>query len=340
MGVDSRLLEKLVCPRDLSHLGERDGWLGCAHGHRYPIVEGVPVMLLDGIEQTIPVANESLEASVQEASDPLYLNSVGLSARERAEIALLAKPSGVIDPVVSYLVGATNGIAYRHLLGRLGSYPIPRLRLPEGEGASFLDVGCNWGRWCLAAARKGYRPVGIDPSLGAVMAAKRVARQLGVDALFVVGDARHLPFRTGAFDSIFSYSVIQHFDRRDAFRAVSEIGRCLRQGGASLVQMPTRFGVRCLYHQWRRGFKEGTAFDVRYYSVSTLREIFSAAIGGSRVSVDCFFGIGLQPSDWGMMPLKVKAAIAASELLRGLSRIFAPLKFVADSVYIESRKPV
>ena len=45
------------------------------------------------------------------------------------------------------------------------------LDLPRGP---LLDIGCSWGRWSLAAARKGYSVVGIDPSLGAVMAARRI----------------------------------------------------------------------------------------------------------------------------------------------------------------------
>ena len=46
----------------------------------------------------------------------------------------------------------------------------------------------------MSAAKKGYRAVGIDPSLGAVMAARRVARQLGLEIKCIVGDARFLPF--------------------------------------------------------------------------------------------------------------------------------------------------
>ena len=66
--------------------------------------------------------------------------------------------------MVAYLVAATNGFMYLHLLGKLSEYPIPDLRLPEGNGTPLLDVGCNWGRWSIAAARKGYAATGVDPS--------------------------------------------------------------------------------------------------------------------------------------------------------------------------------
>ena len=81
-------------------------------------------------------------------------------------------------------VGATNGILYKDAIGKLDHYPIPVLRMPPGAGRRLLDIGCNWGRWSIAAARLGYRPIGIDPSLGAVLAAKRVSEKLGLDVQF------------------------------------------------------------------------------------------------------------------------------------------------------------
>jgi hypothetical protein len=42
--------------------------------------------------------------------------------------------------------------------------------------------------------QRGYHAVGIDPSLGAIVAARRTARQLGVADAVCRGDARHLPF--------------------------------------------------------------------------------------------------------------------------------------------------
>ena len=113
------------------------------------------------------------------------------------------------------LTAATNGIAYRHLVGKLKEYPLPEIRLPQGNRQTFLDIGCSWGRWCIAAARKGYTPIGIDPSLGAVMAANRIARQMGLQIKYVVGDGRFLPFKPEALDCVFSYSVLQHFSRED-----------------------------------------------------------------------------------------------------------------------------
>ena len=135
-------------------------------------------------------------------------------------------------------VGATCGLMYIPLMGRLTSYPIPELRLPPGPGAgrTFLDVGCNWGRWSLAAARAGYVPIGIDPMLGAVRAAGRVARQLGLTCHFVTADARYLPLQAGTAQVAFSYSVLQHLAKHEVRRALREIRRVLVSGGEAVVQ--------------------------------------------------------------------------------------------------------
>lgn len=338
--MDQWLIDNLVCPRHKEDLGYDESYLSCPRGCQYPVVDGIPVMLLSEAEQTMSLANTSMKLSETANIDGgLYLDSLGVSAEQKQGILDLVKmPRTTIDPVVSYLIGATNGIAYKSLVGKLSEYPIPELRLPATNGARFLDIGCNWGRWSIAAARKGYLAVGIDPSLGAVVAARRVAGALGVNAIFIVGDARYLPIRTATVDQVFSYSVLQHFSRADTSLAAGEVGRVLKVSGRSLVQMPTKFGVRCLYHQLRRGFSDGSGFAVRYWSLPALRRLFYSSIGKTQFTVDCFFGIGLQYSDIRLMSFGLKAVVVASELLRRLGEIFYPLVYVADSVYISSIK--
>jgi SAM-dependent methyltransferase/uncharacterized protein YbaR (Trm112 family) len=341
MGVDPYLLEWLACPRHQLPLSEAGSSLSCREGHQYPVVNGIPVLLDEG-PQTIWFAENSLKHAWRQqdhrAQDPYYLDTM-ISPPEQAKFKdFLSRTGDPVDPVVSLLVAATNGVAYRHLVSKLPDYPIPWLRLPSAKGQVLLDVGCSWGRWCIAAARLGYRPIGIDPSLGAVLAARRVGVQLGLDLRFVVGDARSLPFQSGSFDVAFSYSVLQHFSREDAVRAIREIGRTLRAKGRSLIQMPAPLGLRCIYHQARRGFREERGFEVRYWGVPALRRVFTELVGPTSFSVDCFFGIGLQASDLHFMPPLYRAVIRASELLRKTSRLVPGLTYIADSVYVESTR--
>jgi SAM-dependent methyltransferase/uncharacterized protein YbaR (Trm112 family) len=335
-GVDPWYCEHLVCPRDRRRLTLQGTTLLCDAGHRYPVIEGVPVMLLSEAPETIGVAAASLAGA--DAVDPsgLYVETLSLSPEERQGIVDLQASGSAIDPVVAYLVAATNGMMYRHLIGALDRYPIPALPMAPGNGRRLLDVGCSWGRWTLAASQRGYEAVGIDPSLGAVLAARRVAAALGRPARYVVGDARHLPFADGAFDAVYSYSVIQHLSYSDAAQAVTEMGRVLRPDGVARVQMPTRYGLRCLYHQARRRFRAATGFEVRYWTWPQLRALFTKAIGSTHLEVDGYFGIGLQGADAPLMTPLLSAVLRASELLKGASRVVPLLKRGADSVFVEA----
>ena len=344
MPIPTKLLHLLVCPRHRTRLTESANSLLCEAGHQYPVVNDVPVLLDDG-PQTLWVAESSLRLARHSQQggpmDQYFIDTIGLTSEERAHVGeLLNTGSLAIDPVISALVGATNGIAYKHLIGKLEQYPIPDLRLPVGNDQILLDVGCNWGRWTIAAVRPGYSAVGIDPSLGAVLAAKRLAKEQGLTAHFLVGDARSLPFSPGSINVAFSYSVFQHFSKGDAVKSIQELGRVLSNDGTALVQMPNRLGIRCLYHQARRGFAQPNDFEVRYWSLRELRRIFTENIGPTKLSVDCFFGIGLQASDSKLMSPSKRAVIQASEILRKASRPFPVLRTIADSVYIQSCRPV
>lgn len=334
---------RFVCPRTKSPLSvSPDGSLVSLEGGRYPVVGGIPVFLLDSVSQTIGLAAASLkygQGLIHDEIPGIFLQSVGVSDEQRQGILELARrKNNPVDPTASFLVAATNGIGYLSAIGKLKAYPIPDLPVPAAQGLRFLDIGCSWGRWSVAADRKGYRVTGIDPSLGALAAAKRVCGSLGAKAEFVCGDARFLPFENQSFDTVFSYSVLQHMSPADVRAAVREIGRVLKPGGIAKIQMPNKYGLRCWMHQAKRRFREPKDFEVRYWAMPELRRLFEEEIGPSDFSVDCFFGLGLQVTDVYLMSPVARVATYLSELLKRVSSIFKPLIFAADSVYVRAVK--
>jgi SAM-dependent methyltransferase/uncharacterized protein YbaR (Trm112 family) len=323
--LDRNLLDLLVCPRDKLPLEQTSGGLICANGHRYAVVEGVPILLLSESKQTHIEGSRSLEVAETGDASQLPRFTVG---------------PGEVDPFVRNSIGATNGSFYQHLVGTLADYPIPELRLPDGDGKLFVEIGCSWGRWCIAAARKGYRPIGIDPSLKGVRAARRVARQLGIHAGYLVADGRYLPFPDASVDQVFSYSVFQHLSKDDVRLGLAEIYRILRPGCQCQVQMPNTFGIRCLYHQVRRGFRQARDFEVRYWTPRELVSAFEATLGPSRVLVDGYFSLNPQVSDLHFLPRRYRALVRTSEALRKMSKAFPALAYVADSLYVNAtRRP-
>ncbi len=317
------LRSRLVCPRDKEKLENKDENLICPLNHIYPIVEGIPVMLVNEAETTHGYIGQTLE-------------KVAALNDKRNETENETKRINEVDEFVQSEIPYTSGILYIPLKNKLTSYPIPEFRLPPGNGEKLLDIGCNWGRWSIAAAQKGYQPIGIDPSLNAVLAARRVSKQLGVNANFVVGDARFLPFATDCFDVVFSYGVFQHFSKENVRISLDEIVRVLKKDGKTLFQMPNKYGMRSFYQQWRRGFTEGEGFEVRYWTPSELLETFKEKFGETEMTTDCYFGLGIQKSDVDMLPLPYKIVVHSSDILRKVSRKIAPMIKVADSVYLES----
>jgi SAM-dependent methyltransferase/uncharacterized protein YbaR (Trm112 family) len=314
--IDPWLLEHLACPVDSEELRPEGEALHCSRGHEYLVIDGVPILLHPQVSPEVDI----------------------VALRREVLEKLAVKPPLVegVDPHVQRAVAATNGIMFEGLVGNLKEYPRPEIRLPAADGERLLDLGCNWGRWSLAATRKGYRAVGIDPSPEAVFAARRVSRQLGLTPTYVVGDARFIPFRPGSFDAIWSYSVLQHFSRPDFLRCLERAGRVLKEGGTAMIQMASAFGGRALYHQMRRGFKDGERFDVRYWTPGRLKAEFTRCIGPATVEVDGYFSLNPQPSEAYLLPRRYRAVISLSERLRRLSKRFPAMCYLADSLFIHA----
>jgi ubiquinone/menaquinone biosynthesis C-methylase UbiE len=94
-----------------------------------------------------------------------------------------------------------------------------------------LDVGCGTGEHVLMAAEAGCVAVGIDIASSAIRRAEAKAAERGIDARFLVGDARELGSLGDPFDHVLDCGLFHVFDDEDRPRFVESVARVLRPGG-------------------------------------------------------------------------------------------------------------
>ncbi len=246
-------------------------------------------------------------------------------------------------PYVQEMIGGTNGNHYLDLIGNLTSYPIPEIPLPAVQQNNLLlDIGVGWGRWMVAAAEKGYVPVGIDIKLESCEAALTVLKDLGHTGYTVVADLQAIPFQDNVFEQVWSFSVIQHTHRRRALNCLKEIHRILQPNQSCKLEFPLKHGFwnkRVIAN--RTDKNEENDFDswcVRYYDLKELESWCNTIFGNFNFSNHCYFGIGILPLDLYYVKWYYKPIVATSLLLNATSKIVSPLKYVSDSVYIEAKK--
>ncbi|HXP88036.1 MAG TPA: class I SAM-dependent methyltransferase [Bryobacteraceae bacterium] len=117
--------------------------------------------------------------------------------------------------------------------------------------AKVLDVPCGNGRHSVELARRGYRVTGVDISPEFLTAAKRSAREAGVEAAFVHGDMRALDqaldpapgqapdqapdqaiARSPQFDAAFCFgNSFGYLDHANAGTVLRSLAALLRPGG-------------------------------------------------------------------------------------------------------------
>lgn len=93
-----------------------------------------------------------------------------------------------------------------------------------------LDAGCGGGGTALSLAEESSFAVGLDLEARFAGSGTRLAAEKGIrNAAFVQGDGERLPFRDGAFDLVFSHSVIEHVAAAAGY--LRECHRVLKPGG-------------------------------------------------------------------------------------------------------------
>ncbi len=93
-----------------------------------------------------------------------------------------------------------------------------------------IDLGCGLGLQTAEIQRRGYRVIGVEPSVGLLR--HRPDRS----GMVVAGDALRLPFPDQSLGFVYVIGVLHHLPGRDAqAHALAEVARVLRPGGLLLV---------------------------------------------------------------------------------------------------------
>jgi SAM-dependent methyltransferase len=118
--------------------------------------------------------------------------------------------------------------------GRAADAFLARAPGPAGR-RRVLDLACGVGRDTFYLEGRGLRVVGVDAAESGVRVAQQRRRERGAAAAFLAADARHLPFRDGAFQGVYCFGLLHEFTgpgrQADVARVMAEVRRLLCPGG-------------------------------------------------------------------------------------------------------------
>jgi len=151
-----------------------------------------------------------------------------------------------------------------------------------------LEIGCGDGLSTSFLRKKVPFLISLDLSEKRI----RIAKEINNDVVFVLADARELPFKDAVFDSICAFEVIEHLPTcEDHVKFLSEIKRILSKKGIFLISTPNKplFRIYC----WLLREKHSTHFsELNYFQFkSILRKHFSLVriygkFGGFRLFIN------------------------------------------------------
>jgi len=152
--------------------------------------------------------------------------------------------------------------------------------LREAKAVRILDLGCGTGRHAVYLAQNGFAVIGCDSSEAALLIVKGILPE----AEFQVCDVGSLPYRNQSLDGIFCHAVIQHGTLATIKRAIGEIHRVLRGGGALFLTVTSTKHPEYLTG---REIEPGTKMNIdaidgdmphHYFTEQEMRELFGRFI--------------------------------------------------------------
>ncbi|MBN2489688.1 MAG: class I SAM-dependent methyltransferase [Planctomycetes bacterium] len=210
------------------------------------------------------------------------------------------------------------------------------MRRHAADVGTLLDVGCGNGWFCHAAARAGIHAIGVDVSEVKIEAARRLAREQGVESSceFHVRDiAEFSP--PSPVDLIVSLGSLHHLpDLEHVLPAILE--RTLRRGGLVLLCEPHHEGMAPWLEKfvtWFANFRGGAYFDTDLYARATSGDAATDVnVRGESPAGREFFGTQVAMADvvrtLGLEALEVRFFFYAAGHLANIGYVYMRLRLV------------
>jgi SAM-dependent methyltransferase len=139
--------------------------------------------------------------------------------------------------------------------------------------ARVLEAGCGLGQYVLLLRERGWPALGVDWSVEALAACRRVA-----PAPLAAMELTRLALRDGAVEAYVSLGVVEH-DAAGPDAILAEARRALAPGGTLVLSVPYVNGVRWLGGPWiRRRGRAVAAAGGRFYQYAFSRRELLAAL--------------------------------------------------------------
>lgn len=238
-------------------------------------------------------------------------------------------------------VASTQGRHYLDQDNKITHYPEYNLPVPYVNKPSImLEIGSGWGRWLIAADKKGYIPIGLDIKMDHIQSVMRTMRDHNKNAYVVMADMENIPFKPGVFDLVWSFSVLQHAHINKVTSCLGHVNRILNKDGFVLVEVPNSKGIRNrgIVESQKPYWNDVNSLCLRYYTLDEYKEMFTKAFGNFRATIHSLVGIGVLPDDLKHVTWKQKPAVAASLLSTAIARVIPGTKNIADSYYIRANR--
>ena len=126
------------------------------------------------------------------------------------------------------MLGAERSDLEAELVGRL---------LGVQPGTSVLDLACGHGRIGNRLAERGAEVTGYDADRYFLERARSDARARGVEATYLEGDMRALPWEARFDAALLWFTAFGYFDEEGNRAVLREVRRALRPGGRFVLEM-------------------------------------------------------------------------------------------------------